>query len=273
VPDAPFYHVDKRPPVAWVYLDRPAKHNAMHPPAWREAPAVFADLDADPNIRAVVLSGRGACFSAGIDLMAMAAELPELGEADQRGGVKWRLLPKIRALQDAMTSIENCRKPVIAAIHGHCVGAGLDMAAACDIRLCSRDASFCLKEAAVGFVADVGVLQRLPLIVGQGITRELAFAARPIDAVRAQAILLVNAVFPDHAALMAGAGELAAAIAANAPVAVQATKNVLNYGVGRTVAEGLEYVAAVSTAIIPSQDLMEALTAFMEKRPPRFTGA
>jgi enoyl-CoA hydratase len=268
----PFYQVEKRPPIAWVFLNRPGKLNAMNPPAWDEAPAVFHELDMDPHIRVVVLSGRGACFSAGIDLLAMAQALPELSQKDQRGEVKWRLLPKIRALQATMNSIENCRKPVIAAIHGHCVGAGLDMATACDIRVCSRDATFCLKEAAVGFVADVGVLQRLPLIVGQGITRELAYSARAIDAARAQAILLVNAVFTDHSALMAGAEALAATIAANAPVAVQASKTVLNFGMGRTVGEGLEYVAAVSAGIIPSRDLMEALSAFLEKRAPQFTG-
>jgi enoyl-CoA hydratase len=267
-----FYEVVKEPPVAWVYLNRPEKKNAMNPPAWREARPIFEDLDTDPGIRAVIVSGKGPCFSAGIDLMAMSAELPELMEADQKGGVKWRLLKKIHALQDTMNCIEGCRKPVIAAIHGFCIGAGLDMAAACDIRLCTDDANFCLKEAAVGFVADVGVLQRIPLIVGQGIARELAYTARLIDARRAKEILLANAVYPDYETLMAGAQELALEISGNSPLAVEASKDVLNYGVGKSVAEGLQYVASVSTNIIPSDDLMEAVAAFTEKRKPEFRG-
>jgi enoyl-CoA hydratase len=270
--DYRFYAVAKQPPIAWVHLNRPEKKNAMNPPAWKEAPAIFADLDRDPDIRAVVLAARGPCFSVGIDLVEMAGELPEIMEPNQTGGVKWRLRNKIEALQEAMTCIERCRKPVIAAIHGYCIGAGLDMATACDIRLCSRDATFSLKEAAVGFVADVGVLQRIPLIVGQGIARELAFTAGPIDAARAREILLVNRVFDDADALMAGAESMAAEIAANAPLAVEATKAVLNYGIGKSVADGLRYVASLSTNIMPSKDLMEAFAAFTEKRPPKFSG-
>lgn len=268
-----FYRVDKQPPLAWVYLNRPEKKNAMNPPAWRETLPIFEDLDRDGDIRAVVLAGAGACFSAGIDLMEMAAELSEIGEKEQKGGVKWRLLKKIKALQDGMSCVEWCRKPVIAAIHGHCIGAGLDLATACDIRLCSADALFCLKEAAVGFVADVGVLQRIPAIVGQGIARELAYTARTIDARFASEIGLVNRVYPDREQLMQGAGKMAAEISANAPLAVQASKDVLNYGMGKSVADGLAYVASVSTNIVPSDDLSEAITAFLEKRPPRFKGS
>ena len=267
-----FYHVEKKPPVAWVYLNRPEKKNAMNPPAWKESIPIFEDIDRDKDIRVAVIAGRGPCFSAGIDLMGMAAELSELMEPEQKGGVKWSLLKKIGPLQDAISCIEWCRKPVIAAIHGHCIGAGLDMATACDIRICTADAVFCLKEAAVGFVADVGVLQRIPNIVGQGYARELAYTAKTIDAEKARQILLVNEIFPDAGALMAGAEKLAAQIADNPPLAVQASKDVLNYGVGKSVEDGLKYVASVSTNIIPSKDLMEAIAAFTEKRKPVFTG-
>jgi enoyl-CoA hydratase len=175
-------------------------------------------------------------------------------------------------LQETMTCIEKCRKPVIAAIHGYCIGAGLDMATACDIRLCSADASFSLREAAVGFVADVGVLQRIPNIVGQGVARELAYTAKNIDAKRAKEVLLVNEVFESQEALMAGAEKMAMEIVANSPLAVQASKEVLNYGIGKSVDEGLKYVASISANIIPSNDLFEAMTAMMEKRKPNFTG-
>ena len=267
-----FYLVEKKPPVAWVYLNRPEKKNAMNPPAWKEMPQIFEDLDADLSIRVVVIAAKGPCFSAGIDLVGMMPELPELMEKEQKGGVKCRFLRKLHALQETMTCIERCRKPVIAAIHGHCIGAGLDMAAACDIRLSSADAVFCLKEAAVGFVADVGVLQRLPRIVGEGMTRELAYTAKTIDAERARQMLLVNSVYDDRHALLEGAARMAGEIADNSPLAVQATKDVLNFGMGKSVDEGLKYVATVSANIIPSDDLTEAVAAFMEKRKPRFTG-
>ena len=267
-----FYHVEKKPPVAWVYLNRPDKKNAMNPPAWKEAMPIFEDLDGDNDIRSIILAGKGSCFSVGIDLMGMAAELPELMEKDQGGGVKSRFIRKLAALQDTMSCIEWCRKPVISAIHGWCIGAGLDMATACDIRICSEDAVFCLKEAAVGFVADVGVLQRLPHIVGQGMTRELAYTANNISSARAEKIGLVSSVFNSPEEVMEGAFQMAEEIASNSPLAVQATKEVLNYGVGKSVDDGLKYVASVSTNIIPSKDFMEAITAFMEKRKPRFTG-
>jgi enoyl-CoA hydratase len=265
--------VEKETPIAWVWLNRPEKKNAMNPPAWHELPTIMADLDADDAIRAVVVAAKGPAFCAGIDLIAMAAELPELMEKDQKGGVKRRLMHKISPLQETMTCLERCRKPVVCAIHGYCVGAGLDMATACDIRLCSADAVFSLREAAVGFVADVGVLQRLPLIVGQGIARELAFTAANFDAARAKEILLVNRVFEDVDCLLSGARDLALRIAGNSPLAVQASKDVLNYGVGKSVADGLRYVASMSANIIPSDDLTEAMTAFLEKRKPRFPGA
>jgi enoyl-CoA hydratase len=267
-----FYIVEKKGPIAWVFLNRPDKKNAMNPPAWKEPVAIFEDLDKDENIRAIIITGKGSCFTAGIDLMGMMPALPELLESSQKGGVKWKLLPKIHELQDAMTCIEKCKKPVIAAIHGHCVGAGLDMAAACDIRLCSDDTLFSLREAAVGFVADVGVLQRLPRIIGQGITRELAFTAKFFDANRAKDILLVNETYQSHEALLDAAEKMAMEIAENSPLAVQASKDVLNFSIGKSSEDGLKYVAAISTNIIPSDDLMEAMTAFAEKRKPVFTG-
>jgi enoyl-CoA hydratase len=267
-----FYIVEKKPPVAWVYLNRPDKFNAMNAPAWTESPAIFDDLDKDEDIKVVIIAGKGKHFSAGIDLMGMAGVIPEVANKEQMGAIKWKFLPKIYMLQDTMTCIEKCRKPVIAAIHGYCIGAGLDMATACDIRLCSADASFSLREAAVGFVADVGVLQRIPNIVGQGVARELAYTAKNIDAKRAKEVLLVNEVFENQEVLMAGAEKMAMEIVANSPLAVQASKEVLNYGVGKTVDEGLKYVASISANIIPSNDLFEAMTAMMEKRKPSFTG-
>ncbi|MDM8536911.1 crotonase/enoyl-CoA hydratase family protein [Desulfobacterales bacterium HSG17] len=267
-----FYQVEKKPPLAFVSLNRPHKKNAMNAPAWRETLPIFEDLDADDDIRVIILSGAGQCFSAGIDLLAMAGDLTELSDPHQKGGVKQSLVKKIMKLQDGLSCIEWCRKPVIAAVHGHCIGAGLDMISACDIRLCSQDAVFCLKEAAVGIVADVGVLQRLPHIIGQGMTRELAYTAQNIDAARAKDMMLVNHVYSDHETLMQEAEKIGTTIAENSPLAVQSSKSVLNFGIGKTIADNLDYVARVSANTMPSDDLMEAMTAFMEKRKPVFTG-
>ncbi|PID77727.1 MAG: enoyl-CoA hydratase [Deltaproteobacteria bacterium] len=267
-----YYLVEKKGPVAYVFLNRPDKKNAMNPPAWADSPAIFEELDKDPEIKVIIVSGKGPCFSAGIDLVGMVSALPEVLEDKQLGAVKWKLIPKIKEMQETMTCMEKCKKPVIAAIHGYCIGAGLDMATACDIRICSKDATFCLKEAAVAFVADVGVLQRLPLIVGQGVTRELAFTAKTIDAKRALQINLVSEICEDYEDLMKKAEEMALEICANSPIAVEASKDVLNYGVGKSVQDGLNYVSSISANIVPSNDLYEAFTAFSEKRKPNYTG-
>jgi enoyl-CoA hydratase len=267
-----FYFVEKSGPIAMVWLNRPEKKNAMGKAAWEELPLIFSELSMDRQVRAVILAGRGDAFSAGIDLLEMVPELPELQNMDQSGATKWSLLPKIKMLQQAITSVERCRKPVIAAVHGFCLGAGLDLATACDIRVASKDALFCVKEAAVGFVADVGVLQRLPLIVGQGPARELAMTAKMIDASRACRIGLVNEVHESYEAMLNAAHIMAQEIAENSPLAVEATKDVFNTAIEGTIDSGLKYVASISANIIPSADLFEALDAFREKRKPHFRG-
>jgi enoyl-CoA hydratase len=267
-----YYLLEKKPPIAWIYLNRPDKKNAMNPPAWKELIPIMQEIDQDPDIRVSIIAGKGEIFCAGIDLITMVGELPEIMDKDQKGAVKLKLIKKIYSLQDGLTCIDKSTKPVIAAVHGKCIGAGLDMITCCDIRLCTEDAEFSLREVAVGFVADVGVLQRIPHIVGQGITRELAYTAKNISSKKAKDIFLVNEIFKDRDELMAGAEKMALEIAANSPLAVQATKHVLNYGIGKSIDENLKYVAAISANIIPSNDLMEAFTAFSQKRKPNFTG-
>jgi enoyl-CoA hydratase len=154
----------------------------MNPPAWTETVPIFKDLDDDDEIRVVIMAGKGSCFSAGIDLLSMIPLFSELMEKQQFGGIKRKFFEKIEMLQNGISAMEKCRKPVIAAIHSYCIGGGLDVVTACDIRLCTKDAVFSLREAAIGFVADVGVLQRIPQIVGQGVARELAITAKDIDA-------------------------------------------------------------------------------------------
>jgi enoyl-CoA hydratase len=175
-------------------------------------------------------------------------------------------------LQASITSVAESRVPVIAAVHGYCIGGGVDLITACDVRLASAEAVFSVREAKVAIVADVGSLQRLPAIIGKGHVAELAYTAKDITADRAAAIGLVNDVAPDPDGVLAAARAMAAEIGANSPLAVEGTKAVLAAGEGRTVAEGLDYVATWNAAALNSDDLVEAMTAFMEKRPAVFTG-
>jgi enoyl-CoA hydratase len=157
-------------------------------------------------------------------------------------------------------------------VHGACIGGGVDLISACDVRLCTQDAKFSVKEVKVAIVADLGSLQRLPPIIGQGHTRELALTGKTIDAARALRIGLVNDVLETPEALAAAAGAMAAEIAANPPLTVRGVKDVLDFGADRSVADGLAYVAAHNAAFLASEDLGEAIAAFMEKREPRFQG-
>lgn len=267
-----FYKVEKKEKIAWVFLNRPEKKNAMGPDAWKEIIPIFADIDEDDEIRVAIIAGEGKDLSAGIDLMGMATMIPTMKNWDMSAKGKVRLFHDVFPLQDAMTCVEKCSKPVICCFHGFCIGAALDLGSACDIRLAAEDAKISLREAAVSIIADVGVLQRLPHIVGQGITREMAFTAKFIDARRALEVNLVNEVYPDKEALLKGAEKLALEIAEMAPLAVQGAKEVLNYCRGKSIADGLEYVAARSAMILPSEDLAETMAGFMEKRKPIYKG-
>jgi enoyl-CoA hydratase len=261
--------------VATLWLDRPEQRNAMGPAFWNDLPLAMAELDADPDVRAVVLAGRGRHFTAGLDLAAMAGDVMGGGGgegAPSTAARATRFLATVTRLQRSITSVERCSKPVVAAIHGACIGGGVDLATACDIRLCSADATFSVRETRLAMVADVGTLQRLPRIVGRGHAAELAFSGRDIDAARACEIGLVNDVLPDVDALHTAARALAGDIAANSPLAVQGTKHVLQACEDRTVDQGLDYVAVWNAAFLVSDDLTEAMTAFFEKRPPTFTG-
>jgi enoyl-CoA hydratase len=229
----------------------------------------------------VVIAAKGPHFSVGLDLKAMGGLLS--GGQPAPSGTEKAAKPSaaVRArgtrdsvlhLQDSVTAVAKCPKPVIAAVHGYCIGGGVDLIAACDIRLASADALFSVREAKVAIVADLGSLQRLPAIISAGHLAELAFTGKDISAERAKEIGLVNDVAPDADGVLKAAYELAQEIAANSPIAVQGTKAVLAANEGRTVAEGLDYVATWNAGMLASDDLVEAMTAFMEKRPPNFTG-
>ena len=259
--------------VATVTLLGPGKGNAMGPDLWRELPEVFAALDADEAVRAVVVRGSGDHFTYGLDLMSMISELgPHLSQATT-AGPRTQLLGIIRRLQDAVNAVERCRKPVICAMHGWCIGGGIDLATACDVRLCSAEARFSVREVRVAMVADLGTLQRLPRVIGQGHARELALTGDDIDAARAARIGLVNHVYDSADELFAAATSMAARMAANPPLVVQGIKQVMNFSADHPTADGLAYVALWNSAFLASDDLTEAITAFATKRPPSFRGS
>jgi enoyl-CoA hydratase len=258
--------------IAEVALIGPGKGNAMGPDLWREMPGAFEALDRDPAVRAIIVRGEGGNFSYGLDLMAMAGSIGPLIGGTQMAADRQRLLDLVMELQRSFNRVAECRKPVIAAIAGWCIGGGLDLAAACDVRLAAKDARFSLREVKVAMVADLGSLQRLPAIIGQGATRELAFTGKNIDAERALRLGLVSDVLADEAELLTAARAMAREIADGSAVVVQGIKQVMNDCAGLTVAEGLRHVAVWNAAFLQSADLGEAMTAFAERRPPKFQG-
>ena len=259
-------------PIAEIVLNNPAKLNAMAPIFFDEIRQAFHEVDKHPEARVAILWAEGRHFTAGLDLKAATTGVLASGDGISQASRGDRLYHHIREWQDAISAAETCRKPVIAAVHGYCIGGGVDLTTACDIRLCTQDASFSIHETKIAIVADVGTLQRITPIVGKGMAREMAYTGIKLPADRALQCGLVNAVYPDKEALLAGARALAAEIAANSPLAVQGTKAVLNFSEQHTLHEGLEFVAQWNAARLHSNDLVEAMMAFMEKRDPVFKG-
>lgn len=255
--------------IAYVTLNRPDKANAMNAPMWQEIRAAMKWVDETPTIRVAIITGSGANFCAGIDLgmmMALGKQIEDPCDARTRENLRNVILD----LQDTLTSVERCRKPVIAAIHGACVGGAIDLVACCDMRYASDDATFSIKEIDIGMAADVGTLQRLPKIINPAIVRELAYTGRKIDAAEAAQIGVINRVFASHESLTAGVNEIAETIAAKSPLAIRGTKEMLNYARDHSVADGLNYIATWNAAMLMSQDLQEAAMANMDKRKPEF---
>ncbi|XP_042269487.1 delta(3,5)-Delta(2,4)-dienoyl-CoA isomerase, mitochondrial isoform X1 [Thunnus thynnus] len=255
--------------VTHVELHRPEKRNAMNKAFWSEMVECFNEIAGDPDCRVVVVSGAGKIFTAGIDLMDMASEVLQ-PQGDDTARISWNLKKTITKYQETFSVIEKCPKPVVVAVHGACVGGGVDLITACDIRLCTQDAWFQVKEVDIGLAADVGTLQRLPKVIGsRSLVNELALTARKMYADEAKSSGLVSRVFADKEALMAGALEMAEEIAGRSPVAVQGTKINLIYSRDHSVTEGLDYMATWNMSMLQTQDVMKSAQASMEKKSPK----
>lgn len=257
--------------VATVTLKGPGKGNALGPEVWEELPRAFDELSRAENVRAVVIKGSGDNFSYGLDLHNAGDLMTKLMGEDNLARQRLELLDLIEEWQRAFDAIESCRKPVVAMIDGWCIGGGIDLIAACDVRFASDRATFSLREVKLAIVPDLGSLQRLPALIGEGQTRRLALSGEDIDAAEAAQIGLVEKFFPAdelEEATYAWANE----VAGNPPLVVQGIKQVMNRRRQAEVRTGLDDVATWNSAFLQSHDLEEAMMAFLEGRKPEFKG-
>ena len=253
--------------VAHVELARPDKLNAMDKEMFAAIGDTFRALGRDREVRAIVLSGRGRHFTAGLDLEYASRQFPPSSDPGRAAEARLR---HIEWLQDAFSAVEQARAPVIAAIHGGCIGAGVDLAGACDLRVASADSFFQVAEVDVAITADLGTLQRLGYLIPHGVLRELAYTGRRMGAEEAARYGLVNVVEPDREAVLAAGMELARTIAAKSPLAVAGAKRSMNHSRGRPVEEGLRDVALWNAAALVSADFTEAVQARLGKAEPKF---
>lgn len=254
--------------IACIEINRPDKLNAMDAAFWTEMISAFEWVDATDEIRVVVITGAGKHFSAGIDLALLAQAAGRMSKDIGRNAEVIR--GNILRLQASFNAVDRCRKPVIAAIQGYCLGGAIDLISACDMRYSTADARFGIKEIDMGMAADVGTLQRLPHLIGDGIMRELAYTGRLFDGHEAQRIGLVNRVFDTHEQLIDHVMTLAREIATKSPLAIRGTKEMIAYARDHSVEDGLNYIASWNAAMLQSEDLKLAMEAHLAKRTADF---
>ena len=266
------FEVEIRGQVAHVVLSRPDKRNSMNPAFWRELPAIVADIDGHARARAIVLSSTGPHFSAGMDLAAFGGGGAVEGEAAEAARIRHgaAFYDGAAHLQRAFSCLEECRIPVLAAVQGGCIGGGVDMVSACDMRYATEDAYFTIFEINIGMTADVGTFPRLVKLVPEGVVRELAYTGRRMSAAEAKEVGLVNRVFADQEALLAGAFEVAEQIASKPPLAVYGCKRMINYSRDHNTADGLDYVAIWNASFLQPAEMQEAMRAGREGRAGNF---
>eukprot|EP01080_Neovahlkampfia_damariscottae_P003130 gene3130-5446_t len=254
--------------VTEVILSRPKKLNSMTPLFFDECKTIFDTLDKDEKTNVVLIWAEGKMFTAGLDLQSASSLFTKnYGSQATTASV---FLEAVRRWQSAFTAIAKCKKPVISAVHNYCIGGGIDLITACDIRLCSADAKFSVRETQIAITADLGTLQRLTKIIGKGYAMEMSLTGSDYTSVHVSKFGLVNNVFETKEELLKEARRMASIISSNSPLVVQATKHILDYSSEHSVAEGLEYVALWNSAFLRSEDLNEAIMSFMQKKTPKF---
>lgn len=255
--------------IARITLNRPAELNTMNGDFWPEMVRVFRAIDEDMTVRCVIIASTGRHFTAGLDLK-WAAQNGQASRSGDLGRQREAFRRHVKLLQESFNVIDNCRVPVIAVCQGGCIGGGVDLVTACDMRIASADAYFTIQEINVAIVADVGTLQRIPFLLPQGLVRELAYTGRKFPAAEAAKWGFVNRVEDSHEAALAAAEALARDIAAKSPLAITGIKQVLNYGRDHSVADGLEYVAVWNAGMLQGDDMGEAVKAQMSRQSATF---
>ncbi len=253
--------------VARLTLSRPEQMNTMSPAFWRDLEGALDKLQRDAPARALVIDSTGKHFTAG---MALDSFDSSIALDDSSAQSRANIAEVLTDMQRAFDRLAQLRMPVIAAIQGGCVGGGVDMVAACDIRYCAADAFFCIQEINIGMVADVGTLQRLPKLIPEGVVREYAYTGRRMQAYRALAVGLVNEVFDTQEAMLEAAMQTAMEIAARPPVAVWATKQAIDYARDHPVADGLRQMGWLQAGMWDTGAVVEAIQARSERRAPEF---
>lgn len=254
--------------VAHLVLSRPEALNTMQPVFWRELTAIVQDLQQNASARALVISSTGKHFTAGMALDVFSSGSVKIDESSAVG--RANMGPMLLQMQHTFNLLEQLRMPVIAAIHGGCIGGGVDMICACDIRLACVDAYFTIQEINIGMVADVGTLQRLPKLIPEGVVHELAYTGRRLTAQRALAVGLVNEVFVSHAEMVEAALKMAQEIAQKPPIAIWGSKQAIHYARDHSTHDALQHMAVLQAGIWQSSNLMESFFAKQQGRPGNF---
>ena len=261
--NATCFEVSIKDGIAHLNMNRPDKFNSMTRLFWKELPEIVKEIDKNAQARVILLTGEGKHFSSGMDL----ANFSSNGSDKKKDPARMRetFYHEILELQDTFTALEECRLPTIAAIHGACVGGGIDMVTACDMRYCSSDAFFKIAEVDIGLAADVGTLQRLPSLIPIAAVRELAYTGRKFDAAEAKTLGLVNDVFTSREELMTEVEKIAKTIASKSPLITRIIKKQINYARDHSVKDALDYHAAWNSSLMSGRDMEAAMTSFMNK--------
>lgn len=257
--------------IARITLCRPSELNTMNQAFWPEMVQVFRAIDADMSVRCVIIASTGKHFTAGLDLKWAGTNVLGQSGADL-GRQREAFRRHVREMQASFNVIDACRVPVIAVCQGGCIGGGVDLVTACDMRICTSDAFFTIQEINIAIVADVGTLQRIPHLLPQGLVRELAFTGRRFPAAEAVKWGFVNKVEDSHGDALAAADVMARDIAAKSPLAITGIKQVLNYGRDHSISDGLEYVAVWNAGMLQGQDVPQAVQAQMTRQSAAFAG-
>ncbi|MGK0405819.1 MAG: enoyl-CoA hydratase [Oleispira sp.] len=260
LPSYKSFNVTLENKVAHVQFARPEAMNSMDKAFWQELPACMRDIENQTDARVIVISSTGKHFSAGMDLSVFSdtSTMPQSKDPSRMAEGLRRL---VLQLQASLSSLEEIRLPVLTAIQGGCIGGALDLVCAADIRYCTDDAYFTIKETELGMTADVGTLQRLPKLIPAGIVKELAFTGRKFAAAEAQQFGLVNRVYDNQESMLTGVMEIASQIAVNSPLAVTGCKEMLNYSRDHTVADSLNYMATWQAGMFRPNDMMKTFQA------------